>query len=278
LLRALAVTSILHESGHQMFHLTEVGECLRRDAPESVYGWAMFNGGAANWQSWGSLGHSVRTGKSAYEHVHGVDVWTHRRQHPELGAEFDLAMRSNTSTITADLLAAFDVGQYTTIVDVGGGNGSFLAAILAAHPASRGILFDLPHVVAGAAPVLEGAGVTNRCEVVGGSMFEVAPSGGDAYLLKAIIHDWDDTESITILRSCRAAMAIGATVLLVERYLGPPNETLSAKLSDLNMLVNPGGRERSEDEYAALLEAAGFRFTGFTSSQSPFGMYQGVAV
>jgi hypothetical protein len=172
-------------------------------------------------------------------------------------------------------LATFDFGRFGTVVDVGGGNGTLLAAILARHPATRGVLFDQPHVVAGAPPVLVAAGVADRCEVVGGSFFEAVPAGGDAYVLKSILHDWEDADCVRILERCRRAMADGAALLVVERELGPPNAQPDNKFSDLNMLVGPGGRERTPEEYAALFAGAGFRYVGFTPSDVGTGVFEG---
>ena len=175
---------------------------------------------------------------------------------------FDGAMASLTGAANRAVLEAYDFGRFGTIVDVGGGNGTLLAAILAAHPGAHGVLFDQPHVVAGAGEVL--APVADRVRTVGGSFFESVPEGGDAYLLKWIIHDWEDPEALQILRVCRAAMGPDATLLMIERDLGPPNAEPEAKFSDLNMLVNPGGRERTRDEYAHLFEQAGLRLDAST--------------
>lgn len=141
----------------------------------------------------------------------------------------------------------------------------------------RGVLFDLPHVVAGAGPILAAAGVADRRTVVEGSFFETVPPGGDAYVLKAILHDWNDEDRVRILQTCRRAMTVGAALLAVERELGPPNESPDGKFSDLNMLAATGGRERTPEEYSALYSAAGFRFAGFTPSTSGTGVFEGVA-
>jgi hypothetical protein len=191
--------------------------------------------------------------------VHGTDIGEWRAEHADESAIFDEAMRSMTIGVNASILDAYDFGRFATIVDVAGGNGTLLAAVLAAHPASRGILFDQAHVVSGAEPILEAAGVLDRCEIVAGSFFESVPAGADAYVLKWIIHDWEDEESVAILRTCRAAMSPDAVVLVIERDLGEPNENPVAKLADLNMFVMPGGRERTLDEYAALFGAADLR-------------------
>ena len=277
LLRALAAAGVFREEEGKRFALTPVGDCLRRDAPESIYGWAMFVGGTDQWQLWSSLDHSIRTGENARRHVFGTDGWTYRQQHPDLGTEFDLAMSSIANLVIATLLPIFDFGRFSTIVDVGGGNGSLLAAILARYPAMCGVLFDQPHVVAGAGAVLARAGVADRCDIVAGDFFREIPKCGDAWILKSIVHDWEDEESIAILGNCRKAIAVGKALLVVERVLGPPNEEPDSKFSDLNMLLGPGGRERSNEEYARLFEATGFEFVGVARGASGFGIFEGIA-
>ncbi len=241
LLRALAGVGVFRGVDGRRFAPTPLGDCLRSDAPEPVGDWAAFVGDPYHWQAWGALEHSVRTGENAFRHVHGTDPWTLRARHPERSAAFDRAMTDVSLQVAASVLAAFDFGRFATVADVGRGNGAFLAAILAAHPAARGVLFDQPHVVAGAGPVLAAAGVAERCEVVGGSFFETVPVGADAYVLKAILHDWEDGDCLRVLRACREAAAHGAALLVVEQELGPPNEAPTPKFSDLNMLVAPGG-------------------------------------
>jgi hypothetical protein len=277
LLRALAGVGVFREEEERRFGLTELGAGLRADAPDSLAGWAAFVGEPYHRQAWGALEHSVRTGANAFRHVHGTDSWSFREHHPDLSAGFDRAMADLARQVAGAVLAAYDFGRFGTIVDVGGGTGAFLAAILARHPATRGVLFDQPHVVAGAPPVLAAAGVADRCAVVAGSFFETVPAGGDACLLKAILHDWEDEQCVEILRVCRRAMAEGAALLVVERELGPPNAAPDGKFSDLNMLVGPGGRERTPGEYAALFAAAGFRFVGSTPSDVGTGVFAGAA-
>jgi hypothetical protein len=277
LLRALAGVGVFREEEGRHFALTDLGACLRSDAPEPVGGWAAFVGEPYQWQAWSALIHSVRTGENAFRHVHGIDSWTFRARHPELSASFDRAMTDLSRQLSAAILAAYDFGRFGQIVDVGGGNGAFLAAILARYPTAHGILFDQPHVVSGAEAILAAAGVADRCEVVGGSFFEAVPAGGDAYLLKAILHDWVDAPCVQILRTCRQSMDEGASLLVVERELGRPNQDPDAKFSDLNMLVGPMGQERTPAEYAALFTTAGFRFVGFTPSAVGTGVYEGIA-
>ncbi len=266
LLRALASVDVLREFDGRRFELTPLGQRLRSDVPDSIAGWAAFIGRPYYWQAWAGLLHSVRTGENAFRHVHGTDVWAYRSTRPDESAIFDRAMTSLSRRSNAALLAAYDFGRFRTIVDVGGGNGALLADVLAAHPDLQGVLFDQPHVVSGAPALLERAGVADRCRVVGGSFFESVPDGAEAYVLRAVIHDWDDDECIRILRVVSRAIRADGTLLLVERVIAPPNEGRDAKFSDLNMLVGPGGRERTREEFAALLEASGFRLARVVSA------------
>ena len=266
LLRALAALGIFREESGQRFTLSELGRPLRTDAPDSVAGWAVLIGRPYYRHAWSHLVESVRAGENAFRLAYGMSVWEYRAQHPEEGAIFDAAMASSSRLVIDSLLAAYDFGRFGTIVDVGGGNGALLAALLAEYPKLRGVLFDQPHVV-------RGVDLGPRCEVVGGSFFEAVPDCGDAYVLKWIIHDWEDEESTAILRTIRRT---GGTVLVIERLLGPPNEDPVGKLWDINMLVAPGGRERTLEEFAALFEAAGFRLAGSTSTASGMHVLEGV--
>jgi O-methyltransferase domain/Dimerisation domain len=277
LLRTLASLDVLREEDGRRFFLTSVGECLRSDAPEPIAGWAAFVGRPYHWDAWSSLLHSVQTGENAFAHVHGTDVWRYRAERPEESKIFDRAMADLTRTTNQALLDAFDFGRFSTIVDVGGGNGAFLAAVLGKHPDVRGVLFDMQHVVAGAVDVLRAAGVDDRCEIVGGSFFESVPAGGDAYVLKSILLDWDDQEAGAILRNCRKAASDMSVVVAIGRILGPPNEDAPGKLSDLNMLVSTGGYERSTEEFVALFEASGFEMTAVTPSSSGLSLIEGAA-
>jgi hypothetical protein len=274
-LRALASVGVLREDDDGRFALTEVGEGLRSDAAEPVGGWAVYVGRPAHFQAWGALLHAVRTGENAFHSVHGADVWEYRARHPEDGAIFDRAMTDISRRANRQLLEAYNFARFDRVVDVGGGHGAFLAGVLAAHPAMRGVLFDQPHVVADAAPVLETAGVRDRCEVVAGSFFDEIPPGGDAYLLKAIVHDWEDDDAVRILRGVRAAVADDGVALVVERELGAPNENPDAKFSDLNMMVGPGGRERSRDELATLFAQGGFALERIVPTGIGLNVFEG---
>lgn len=274
LLRALAAVGIFQEDGDRRFSLTPLSERLRSDVPASLRDWALLMGRPYFWRSWGNLEHSIRTGENAFRSLHGTDVWAWRAGEPEESAIFDGAMKALTGAANQAILDAYDFGQFGTIVDVGGGNGALLASILGEHPAARGILFDQPHVVDKAGDVLKP--VADRVETVAGSFFESVPAGGDAYVLKMIIHDWDDDEAATILHACREAMPAGAKVLVIERILAPPNEGAEGKFSDLNMLVMPGGRERTEAEFEALFDLAGLRLAGVAPTRSGFAVIEAV--
>jgi hypothetical protein len=278
LLRALAAVGVFREEPGRRFALTPLGACLRSDAPAPVGPLAEFAASPPQWQAWGALLHSVRTGENAFRHVHGVDVWAYRAAHPAAGEVFDRAMTGLTRTVAAAVRAAHDFSRYGTVVDVGGGQGELLAALLAAHPALRGVLFDQPHVVAGAPAALGAAGVAARCRVVGGDFFAAVPAGGDAYVLKQILHDWEDAEATAILRSCRRAIGPAGRLLVIERGIAAPNEGAPGKLTDLLMLVSAGGQERTEEEYAALFAAGGFRLVGVTPTAAGMSILEAAPV
>lgn len=260
LLRALAAEGIFEELPGRRFALTPKGDLLRTDHPASLHAWAVFLGRPHFWQGWGNLLHSVKTGESAVAHVLGMDSWEFRKQNPAETAYFDNAMTAMTRAVSPLVVAAYNWQQFGLIADIAGGHGAQLADILLASPNARGILFDQPHVVAGAAPILRAAGVHDRVEVAAGSFFESVPKA-DAYILKHILHDWQDADCVRILETIRKGAPQGARLLVVERLIEGPNLGPGAKTSDLNMLVGPGGVERTREEFDALLAAGGWRLT-----------------
>jgi hypothetical protein len=278
ILRALASVGVFAEQSDGRFGLTPLAEHLRTDVPGSLRSWAMLIGRPYYFTTWGHLLHSVRTGEPAFPHVYGMPAWEYRASHPEESALFDGAMTGLSLAEAEAVVRSYDFSEIGVLVDVGGGKGALLAAILAANPALRGILFDQPHVVADAKDLLERAGVADRCEVVDGDFFKVVPGGADAYLLKSIIHDWDDASAIEILRKCRAAMADSARLLLVERRIRPANEPDPAKFIDLMILVMLGGRERTAEEYERLYTEAGFKVTNTIHTSSLLDIIEGVPV
>jgi hypothetical protein len=273
LLRALASVGVVHEEDGRSFSLTPVGDHLRSDASASLAGWATFIGVTSHWQAWGDLEHSVRTGESAFRHVHGADVWDYRTTHLEESAVFDRAMQSLTRAAQSALTEAFDFSRFRTVCDVGGGNGALVAAILPAYPQLQGVVFDQAHVVADAERVLESAGVAERCQIVAGDFFDEVPEA-DAHILKSVLLDWEDEEAAAILRNCARATEPGGAVLVIDRMIGEANEGPLPKFSDLNMLVAPGGRVRTLDEFRRLFEAADLELDGVTPTASELNIIE----
>jgi hypothetical protein len=278
LLRALAAAGVLDEDEHGAFALTPLGDGLREGAPGSLAGWTALVGSKNFWANWGGLTDSVRTGKTGWRLRLDVDAWEYRAQHPEENRRFDRAMVSITSASAGSVAEDYDFSRFRTIVDVGGGRGTLIAEVLSRNFAASGVLFDQPHVVEGAEPLLKARGVFERCQVVGGSFFESVPEGGEAYVLKSVLHDWYDPEAVRILETVRAAMRPGAVLLVVERVLEPPNQGLSAKLGDLNMLVNPGGTERTRQEWDRLLAAGGFGLLEVHPTRDMFSVLESAPV
>lgn len=259
LMRALAALGVFREHEGHAFSLAPMGACLRSDATRSLGAWASFLGETSRWRAWGHLAESVRTGSYAFAAVHGMDCWEYRRRHPEAGELFHAAMATQSSHGDQAVLAACDLRGRRHLGDIGGGRGSLLAAALRLHPSLQGTLVDQPELAAEAEALLTAAGVRERCRLVLGDFFGELPSGCDALMLKCILHDWDDDQAIALLRSCRRAVTVGALLFVVECLLGPANTGLQIRMSDLNMFLGTGGRERSEAEYADLLMVAGFR-------------------
>jgi SAM-dependent methyltransferase len=276
LMRALASAGIFREDEHRRFELTSVGELLRTDVVGTHAPMARLVGRPSYWQAWGDLLHGVRSGNTPFDHIHGCSVWEHRAQHPAEGEVFDRAMAARTEQLAEAALAATDFSRFAHVVDVGGGNGTLLAKILTAHQRTRGTLFDQPQTIARAQLSLASLGLSTRCQAVGGNFFAGVPEGGDAYVLKWILHDWDDTASVEILRACRRAMKPDGALIVFERLVGPPNTGSEGKFGDLNMLVINGGRERTRDEFAALFGQSGFRLVSVSPTSTPLFLIEGL--
>jgi hypothetical protein len=278
LLRALASMGVFTEVEPKQFGLTPMAELLRTDAPTSLRGRARFTAGDAHWRVWGQLGYSVQANLPAYPHVHGMSNWEYRAQHPEANALFNASAKGNAAQVAGAVARAYDFTAFSTVIDVGGGLGTMLIAILQAHPGSRGVLFDQLHVTSGAEQAVRTAGLSERCDVVDGDMFAQVPDGGDAYVLSRVIHDWDDERSIAILTQCRRVIEPHARLLLIEEVILPGDTPSYGKLTDLNMLVAAGGQERTEAEYRELYEAAGFRLARIIPTGSPMSIIEGEPV
>lgn len=276
LLRALASKGLFTLRSDDRFALTRLGHLLRSDAEGSMAPMIALVGSSEHWQHWSDLEYSVRTGRTAVEKQRGVPIFDYLAINAEYATTFNNAM-TGVSTIAIDAaVPLYDFTGHRLIVDVGGGHGALLIAALTAAPTAKGILLDLKTVADGARAAVDAAGLSHRCSVTAGSFFDSVPAGGDAYLLKTVIHDWDDDESVAILRNVRTAIAEDGRLLLFELVLpegAPPHPGL---LLDLEMLVHAGGRERTADEYAKLLAQAGFRQTRIIPTTGPMSIVEAV--
>jgi O-methyltransferase/methyltransferase family protein len=269
LMRALASFAVLKQRGDGRFALTALGRALRSDQPGSVAPTVLLIGSLGHWEHWAHLTDSVRTGEPAVNELRGMPFFDYLAANPAQAAVFNNAMSAGTTRATEVVLAAYDFRGFRRIVDVGGGHGRLLSAILNSAPAAEGVLYDLPAVVEGAAPVLSSAAVADRCTVTAGSFLDWVPEGGDAYVLKLIIHDWDDDHALRIVRNVRQAISPDGKLLLVEAVLPERGAPRAAALLDLEMLVNLGGKERTRAEFGQLLARAGFRLTRVVDTASP---------
>ena len=263
LLRALTSLGIFAEDASGRYRQTPMSDALRADHPESIRPFAMMLGARFIWEPVGRLDESIRTGRAAFERVHSAPFFRYLAENPEDAAIFNGAMSSMPSYL-AGIVGAYDFSKFRRIVDVGGGYGALLAAILEANPQARGVLLDLPPVVAGAS-ALRREGIADRCELVAGDFFDGVPEGGDAYLLKGIIHDWNDEAAVEILRRCRQAIRPDGTLILLETVLTGSDEPGRA-LMDVLMMVLTSGRERTELEFRSLLRDASFSLTRVIST------------
>ncbi len=279
LMRALVTLDLCRQQDDESYELTATGTLLCADVEGSLRAWTIYWGGPS-WSIWGNLLQSVKTGEPARTSNSGSDLFGALETDPQAAAIFNRAMVELTRLDAGAIVRACDFSALPQVVDVGGGYGELLAAILVANPLARGVLFDRPHALENARARMAEAGVADRCEISAGDFFESVPDGGDAYVLKSVIHDWSDERSHAILANCRTAMHSRARLLLVERIVPPHLDASSAHRAvaraDLNMLVGPGGRERTENEYRALLRHAGFRVTALHPAGPTFSIIEAV--
>jgi O-methyltransferase domain/Dimerisation domain len=276
LMRALANLGILTENGARCFALTRLGEALKTGAPGSARAAVLTF--ASDWwvRGFGHLLYSVETGKSGFEKSLGMPYFDWLAKHPEEASMFSESMACVHEAESAAVIDAYDFSGLTTIVDIGGATGKLLTAILGKYPGSRGILFDLPHVVCDAPRLIQAWGLSDRVMVDAGNFFERVPSGGDAYLLSHIIHDWAEDQCLSILRNCRQAMNPRSRLLIIETVLPADDTPHPGKMVDIVMLVAPGGQERTEQEYHTLLSKAGLRLTRVVPTESPVSVVEAV--
>lgn len=269
LMRTLASVGIFTEVSDRCFALTPLAATLQSHSPESMRYVAMAQMGDDHSLGWSNGLHSLRTGETAFDAATGMSSWDYYAQHPEAGWVFSQSMTSLFASVSQAVAATYDFSEFNTIVDVGGSQGSLISAIMRSYPHIKGILFDLPEVIATVS-------VDTNIQPVTGNFFESVPSGGDAYLMRAIIHDWDDEKSLLILKNCHQAMPDRGKLLLVESILPPGNEPSLGKFVDVLMLMMTGGRERSEEEYRSLLQASGFELTRVIPTPSMLGIIEAV--
>lgn len=276
-LRLLAALGVLAEDEPRTFRLTALGDTLRKDAPISVWAWAMLIDTLGGIEAFSPIIQTVTTGEAGFELVHGMGEFEFLAQHQENAALFDATMAERTAAFAPSVAADYDFSSMRTVVDVGGGQGILLAAVLRRHTHLHGVLFDSPTVAARAEQVLKASEIADRCEIVAGDFFEQVPPGADGYLLANVLHDWRDDQVVAILKNCRWAMATEGRVLIVERLIADdPTEAVPTLLSDINMLVLTGGQERTNAEYGALLDGAGLRLGKVQPVAFPYGVIEGL--
>jgi hypothetical protein len=276
LLRLIAGAGVFREESDGRFALTPLARCLCSEGPGSVRDWALYLGSPQLWEVVGGLRDTVRTGEAAFPRAHGMRLWDYMGEHPDFAAPFHRWMSRQSEQHNAAIVAAYDFSPFRLIADIGGGRGATVAAILHAHPAVRGILVDLPEVVAHST-LLEEAGVARRCEIIGGDMLHSVPTGADVYMLKRVLMTLSDDKAATILRNCAAAAPGHGKVLAVEMVLPPGNEPSPAKTFDVLMLLqHPGARIRTEAEFGDLFSAANLKLTRTIPTASPNSILEGI--
>ena len=278
LLRALASIGIFAETPQGAFKLTPTGRLLQSDVAGSLRTTALLYGDGLFWDAYGRMLHSVRTGEPAFEHAHGEPLFAHLAKHPDAASLFHQGMSGFSDQEMTAILAAYDFSGFANVIDIGGGQGALVAALLKTYPQMRGTVLDLETVADGAQRLLADAGLTERATFITGDFFGPIPRGGDLYLLKSVIHNWNDAAAANILRGCRRAMPNDARVIVIERVIPAANVASEATLFDINMLVVLGSQERTEPEYRALFHQAGFALTRVVPTGSPMSVIEGAPV
>ena len=259
IMHALVAVGVFDEGTDGRYLLTPISECLKSDVPSSLRDQVIHSCSDWNLRAWQGILYSIKTGQSGFQKIQGKSAFQFFRDNPESAEIFNSAMTGITGHQNAAIISAYDFSTVSMLVDIGGGDGGLLARIFDEYPATRGIIFDLPHVVESAKRFLENRELANRCQFVGGDFFDIAPQGGDIYILKHIMHNWDDSRAINILRNIHRAMTSDAKLLIIDAIIDPSNESSRVRLQDITMLVmTEGGRERTETEFVELLSASNF--------------------
>ena len=269
LLRALVSVGVLHTGAEGRFENTPLSETLITDAPGSLRWFTVSELGQEHYPAWGNLMHSVKTGGIAFDDFFADDVWGYFHKNPEDAAVFNNSMSGMTAAVNNTLRSSYDFSKFNTVVDVGGGHGALIAEILQGNPNTKGVLFDAPEVISGSRERLAAAGLSDRCEAIEGDFFKSVPAGGDAYVMKWILHDWNDELAIQILKNCREHLAPAGRLIIVDCVVPETNEPHFSKFIDLNMLVMTGGKERTAREFEELLSASGFKLLQVIPTEHP---------
>ena len=279
-LRVLVAHGVFAEGADGQFEQNELSDLLREDAIGSLRPSVLLHGSKARWGLWPQMLHTLRTSETAFSKVHGMEVFDYLARHEEDARLFNSVMSQGSAALAAEIVAGYDFGRFQSIVDVGGGHGLLIASLLDAVPKARGVLFDLPEVIDGAHAALAARGLADRCALVGGSFFDSVPPGGDGYIMKWILHDWDDAACNRILRNIRSVIPTDGRVVVVDRLL-PERVTDDASLRvnllmDLTMLMTHKGRERTEKEFRRVFELAGFALASVRTTATGHGILEGV--
>lgn len=267
-LRALSSVGVFKENGDHLFELTPLGHTLQTDVPGSMKAMVIAQLGD-HFNAWGNLVYSVKTGNISFDNIERMSVWKYYETHPDEGLNFMKAMSGLTDAVIMNVLPVYDFSGFKTIVDVGGGNGTLLTAVLDKAPQATGIVFDEEYVVEETKKIIKEKGFDKRCDTAGGSFFDFIPAGADAYLMKMILHDWNDEQCLQILTNCYKAMKPGSKLLVLESVIPEGNEPHPGKFMDINMLAMTGGRERTEKEFASLFSNAGLKLARVIPTHSP---------
>lgn len=275
LLRALASVGIFSEGKDRQFSLTPLAEPLRSEVPGSKRALALMSGDE-QFKAWGEIEYSIRTGNIAFDKVFGKPIFDYLSENPDKARIFDAAMVGIHGRESDVIAKAYDFSEAKVVADIGGGNGSQMIGLLQHHLSLKGVVFDLPHVIERATERIEDAGLSNRCDLVGGNFFESVPSGADIYMMRHIIHDWHEDKALTILKNCYAAMSNESKLLVVESVIPPGNEPFGGKFLDLVMLLIPGGRERTEEQYRTLFDKSGFELTQVIPTETEVSVVEAI--
>jgi hypothetical protein len=275
LMRALSSVGLFTELDNKTFAIQPIGTFLQSETPGSMRALALLFGEKWHRDSWSNLLYSVRTGKNAFQEVHGLGFFEYMAANPEAGEVFNNAMIA-LSNMLVPFLSRYDFSGFNRVIDVGGGYGGIMATILTQNPHLKGTVFDLPAVIEGTRQNMRSAGLEDRCDCVAGDFFESVPPGGDVYVLKHIIHDWRDDEAITILRHCRQRMHDNGKLILLEAVIEPGDAPHPSKFMDLEMIVSVVGKERTENEFKALFKESGFKLSRIIPTPTPVAIIEAV--